>query len=361
MKLQNWKKNITKVLIGVFACMLLLGQSVLAARTGSVNYAGTNVRGEASTSGEVVGNLDADVEVAVIDETTGTDGNTWYQVEFTYDGEETTGWMRSDLLTVTGEEDPEEEVTEESTASMGSYSIIEPEEDPVGKDNHEQVTIQVEGNLFTAWQVDTSLTDGAEIFLIYAQGSDGEKTWCYYDTEDESVQKDRGQYEGTSESDGLIESLRTEVTTIQEETETALQLRLYVIIGLVALSVILLVVVIVLGVKLSQVEYLDDDMEESDLMEFYKEPKKKKTTVEKDIPYEDILKADLVEKKAPVRNVKVEEPKVKAPKRREPEIEMPDIELPEIEIPDTDIFEIETPEMDEFDDIEILDWDDLDL
>lgn len=92
------------------------------------------LRAEASTDSDQVGSLSSGDEIAVVGETTGSDGNTWYQVSGDINGETVTGYIRSDLVEVTetvqaepATETPAEPATEtpaetEST-STDEYSV----------------------------------------------------------------------------------------------------------------------------------------------------------------------------------------------------------------------------------------------
>ena len=89
------------------ACVLFLsaGLQGQAARTGTVSVESARVRQEASTSAGIAGSLSSGDTVTIVDETE-SGGSTWYQVSYTQDGEEVTGWLRSDLLSVSESEEP---------------------------------------------------------------------------------------------------------------------------------------------------------------------------------------------------------------------------------------------------------------
>ena len=88
------------------ACVLFLASGLRgqAARTGTVSVESARVRAEASTSSDIAGSLASGDTVDVIGETE-SGGSTWYQVQYTQDGEQVTGWLRSDLLSVSGTEE----------------------------------------------------------------------------------------------------------------------------------------------------------------------------------------------------------------------------------------------------------------
>lgn len=256
------------------ACLLFLlaGITGLAARTGTVQSDNVNVRKEANAQSDRVAQLPAGTEVAVTEETQGGDGNTWYHVSFTYEGAETSGWIRGDMLSVSETEDPEGGGGEtQGGASIGGYTILEPEEAYGSSDGLVQSAVWVGEQSFTAWQVNTERTGGVEVYLVYASREDGSTGWFCYDPQEGTFQRDLGQFSGGTsgqeEPEGLIEALQDELTSLKEEQEKQLGQRLYIIIGLGVLSVILLILVIVFAVKYrnSEYEYYDDEDEEDDI------------------------------------------------------------------------------------------------
>ncbi len=66
---------------------------------GTITADGINVRSSA-VDGDALDTLAAGKEVTVLDSTTGSDGNEWYQIEYTSAGETFSGWVRSDLVDV---------------------------------------------------------------------------------------------------------------------------------------------------------------------------------------------------------------------------------------------------------------------
>ena len=63
--------------------------------------ASARVRSEASTDSSQSGSLSSGDEIDVVGETTGSDGNLWYQVSGEVGGQMVTGYIRSDLVEVT--------------------------------------------------------------------------------------------------------------------------------------------------------------------------------------------------------------------------------------------------------------------
>ena len=144
--------------------LMMCGITGRAAQTATANTDNVNVRTQASAESERVCKVLKSTELTVVDQTTGSDGNVWYSVTFTHEGTEKSGWIRSDMVTVTETEDPAEEGEGEgSTVSAGSYSIQEPIETYPASDVLSQTGIQVGEESFTAWVVDAGVT-GADNF-----------------------------------------------------------------------------------------------------------------------------------------------------------------------------------------------------
>ena len=390
------------------AMLLLYGMTGRAAQTGTVNNDNVNVRTQASAESERVCKLSINTELAIVDQTTGNDGNVWYSVTFTHEGEEKSGWIRSDMVTVSETEAPEGEIGGETgPVSTGSYSIQEPVEKYPASDVLSETAIQVGEESFTAWVVDAGVTGGRELYLVWATDG-GSQGWFYYDPQDGTFQREMGQFSGggAGEPEGMIQSLQNELGNLKEESAKSLSQRLYIIIGLGVLSFILLIIVIVLAIKLrgTEYEYYDDDEdddEDEDDYDDYEEPRKKrgglfrrKVQEEEDddedekSDFDDLLIAvkkkwaEEDEKEAYVENYgdeDYEDDDFEEPEEVSGDEDLLDEELPEIDM--SAVLEIEAEavkekkarskaeepvpvedeeEMDDFD-IEILDLDDLDL
>lgn len=91
------------LIIGMLAMCLYPIQQLHAARaTGTVKNRVLNVRSSASTSSSIVCKLSKGTKVTIISETTGDDGLKWYNVYFAKDGGTAEGYVRADLLNVSG-------------------------------------------------------------------------------------------------------------------------------------------------------------------------------------------------------------------------------------------------------------------
>lgn len=382
------------------AMLMLYGITGRAAQTGTVNNDNVNVRTQASAESDRVCKLPKDTELAIVDQTTGSDGNVWYSVTFTFEGEEKSGWIRSDMVTVSETEEPVGgEEGSASPTSTGSYSIQEPAETYPASDILSQTGLQIGEDIFTAWVVDAGVTGGRELYLVWASDEGGNQGWFYYDPQDRTFQREMGQFSGggAGEPEGMIQSLQDELGRLKEESAASLSQRLYVIIGLSVLSVILLIIVIVLAIKLrgTEYEYYDEDEEDDeneDEYEDYEEPKKKRgglfrRRVQEEEDDDDDEKSDFDDLLIAVKKKWAEEEEREAygesyedeedfdeepedyeePMEEEPleEEELPEIDMSAVLEVEKEAAKESVPfeeeeDMDDFD-IEILDLDDLDL
>jgi len=321
------------------ACIMFWATGIngWAARTGNIRIDNVNIRSEASTESSRVCKLPINTTVNVVEEATGSDGNVWYSITFTLEGAEKAGWIRSDMLTVSETEEPEgtgEEGEGNSAAESAAYTIQEPIESYDVSDVLIQTAISVEGQSYTAWQVDPSLTGDQELYLVSAARADGSIGWFYYDPTEETFQRDLGQFSHSqnAEPEGLIAALQEELTKQQELSEEQLGMRLYIIIGLAVLCVIFLTLAIVFGLKYRNAAYEyyeeDDDEDDDDDDDFFTAVKKKQA----ESKAEEIAEEEL------------------------PAIDMSAV----LEVEEEVRKEKEDKEPEDFD-IEILDWEDLGL
>lgn len=117
-------------------------ETEMEAQYASVKVPAAKIRGSASTTAGVVGTIPQNTQVVVTGKTNGSDGKDWYYITFTAtDGQEKTGYVRNDLVTLgdmvpAGE--PEQEPQE--TPEGSDEPIDEPEEkdyDVVFEDNED--------------------------------------------------------------------------------------------------------------------------------------------------------------------------------------------------------------------------------
>lgn len=108
MNIRNARKKrqrLTAFLMFFTLCFLLLGpvfHSQAARPTGTVKNPILNVRSSASTNSSIVCKLTQGTKVTIITETTGDDGLKWYDVFFAYNGDAKEGFVRADLVNVSG-------------------------------------------------------------------------------------------------------------------------------------------------------------------------------------------------------------------------------------------------------------------
>ena len=98
------QKGIVAVLL-LALCLLLLGpafRTEAARPTGTVKNPILNVRSSPSTNSSIICKLTQGTKVTIISDTTGDDGLKWYDVFFSYNGDAKEGFVRADLLNVSG-------------------------------------------------------------------------------------------------------------------------------------------------------------------------------------------------------------------------------------------------------------------
>lgn len=103
--LSKWGRFLLPILL-IFSLLLTpFGPSIhsdAARATGTVKNRILNVRSSASTSSSIVCKLTQGSKVTILSETTGDDGLKWYNVYFAYNGDAKEGFVRADLVNVSG-------------------------------------------------------------------------------------------------------------------------------------------------------------------------------------------------------------------------------------------------------------------
>ena len=241
------------------------------AKKGTVVTSNVRIRKGASTNHDVVATANRGMVVTVTGEANGADGKKWYQISFSYNNKEITGFIRSDLVTfdnvpadtavseITGEENNPEASTEPAT--------VEEQEPPQEPDqtsqqandsaniilmNVEEVPYIMPG--FIA--VDLNWNDqkinaykNGNFYIFYAQKQNGEEGWYLFDSE-------KGIYQRYAYTAADV--------TVPEEKSGAGSI---VVIILVIIIVILMAAIGLLILKLREYtvydgEYDDEDDEE---------------------------------------------------------------------------------------------------
>ncbi|MCD7862750.1 MAG: SH3 domain-containing protein [Lachnospiraceae bacterium] len=101
--------------------------------TGTITAGTVNVRSTVSTSSTAVTQLESGATFTVLAEETGDDGYVWYQAQFDQNGSTVTGYIRSDLASVTTEEvvtEVETTATETTGTETTETENTETTEDP---------------------------------------------------------------------------------------------------------------------------------------------------------------------------------------------------------------------------------------
>ena len=203
------------------------------AAEGKITATAAKIRKEASTSSEQVGSAAQGATLTVTSQTTGADGKTWYLV--TGFSGDTKGYVRSDLITVTGDVATTTPVTGTGNSGNNSGATISPSvpvEDVVpvtGKVAGEVVRVRADastdGDVITTVQKNVELTiDGM------ATGTDN-KTWFrisfvsgsnqvvgfiredYITTEDEVIT--------VAEQQAMEQAAQEEANRVQQEQQQA--------------------------------------------------------------------------------------------------------------------------------------------
>lgn len=237
----------------------------------TVTTNGVRIRKGASTQHEVVATANRGMVLTVTGEAAGSDGKTWYQVSFSYNNKEITGFIRSDLVTtdnvpadtvvseITGtEETPEEATTEVATEPVVEEQPQETQPEPEDE-NANIILMNVEEEVYVLpeftpiilkWQdQDINAFKNGKFYLFYAQKQNGETGWYLYDSE-------KGVYQRYvyDTADAVIPE------------NNALSGSMLPIIILVVVIVILLLVIGLMFLKLREYtsEYYDDEYDEED-------------------------------------------------------------------------------------------------
>lgn len=99
------KKRFAAAVVGMAVILLGMWRGFLPATVFAYNPVAAVVKGEAvrvrkaPVNGDPIATLTAGTEVTITEEESGTDGYTWYQIQFSDMGETKTGFVRSDLVT----------------------------------------------------------------------------------------------------------------------------------------------------------------------------------------------------------------------------------------------------------------------
>lgn len=251
------------------------------ARAATVVKSGVRVRKSASTSSAEVATVSRGIVVAVTGETTGTDGQKWYQVTFKHSDKDINGFIRSDLITFDNvPDDPAiAEITGQNAEGQTEPQETEPQETEQPRQEDNSNADEYAGIIYLNVDEEPYIMPGFELvsldwnnqkikayrngtfFIVYAQKQNGEEGWYLLD-------KDKGAY--------MRYPYTMENVTVPNAS--ALSGNLVPIAAMGAVILILVIVVLILFVKLrgnggyyedydEDDDYPDDDIEDIDDLE----------------------------------------------------------------------------------------------
>ncbi len=151
--------------IGMLVLLMYPIQQLNAARaTGTVKNRVLNVRSKASTSSSIVCKLSKGTKVTIISETTGDDGLKWYNVYFAHDGGTAEGYVRADLVTVSGTVSNGTTSNDTDTSSSGDTLYVD------------KASVRVRKSAMVGSEIVAGLERGNEVTSKgTTTGSDGQK------------------------------------------------------------------------------------------------------------------------------------------------------------------------------------------
>lgn len=166
--------------------------SQAARATGQVKNRILNVRSSASTSSSIVCKLTQGTKVTIISDTTGDDGLKWYNVYFAYNGDAKEGYVRADLVTVSGSVPGSSSGSTAANTAAGSGSIryVKPNVALV------RTYASTNGDIRSRLERGTTVT-----VLSSTTGSDDKRTW--YEV---SFTKNGSTMKGFMRGDLLVET-----------------------------------------------------------------------------------------------------------------------------------------------------------
>lgn len=199
-RISKWKKT---VLLSCASGLLFFGgiaqadvMTVWALPSSGESISG-NIVVRDNVNGNQIGSLNEGQKVTIKGQKEGTDGYNWYEITFDWNGAETDGWVRSDLISTSGSENENptqgegENENSEGGAENGDFRIganAYDIADSIPQDNipndFSETTITYDGE-----DVPAVKFEYADLFLLYLQNvSDAEDTGFYvFDSERDSA------------------------------------------------------------------------------------------------------------------------------------------------------------------------------
>jgi hypothetical protein len=244
-------------------------------KTCTVSQNSVRIRKGASTNHDVVATANRGMTLTITGEATGSDGKTWYQVTFTYNSKEITGFIRSDLVTF--DEVSNDAAVSEIQGELGEESNVEAETEQTTETQQEETTSDNSSQGIVLMNVDetpyilpgftaVSLSWNDEsiqaysnggFYLFYARMENGDEGWYIFDSEKNEYQR----YVYTASATATIPTSSEGVGIVP-------------VIILVIIIIILIALVGLLFLKLKDASYSDeydddgDDSDDGDDLEF---------------------------------------------------------------------------------------------
>ena len=189
-------RSFLSVLLMLALFMALLGPGIhaeAARATGTVKNRILNVRSSASTSSSIVCKLTQGTKVTIISDTTGDDGLKWYNVYFAYNGDAKEGFVRADLVNVSG--------SVPGSSSGGNSSLNSAAGSGSGRYVKPPVAI-IRTYPSTNADIRSKLERGSSVTVLSSKtGSDDGRTWYKI-----SFNKNGSAMEGYIRGDLLVET-----------------------------------------------------------------------------------------------------------------------------------------------------------
>lgn len=260
--------------------------TAVSQKTATVTTNGVRIRKGATTQHDVVATANRGMVLTVIGEAAGADGKTWYQVSFSYNNKEVTGFIRSDLVTfdnvpadtavseITGtEETPEETTTEMATEEATEPVTEEPtqEQEPEPQDENANIILMnVEEEVYVLpeftpiilkWEdQDINAYKNGAFYIFYAQKQNGDTGWFMYDSEN-----------------GVYQRYVYDTADATIPSGNALSANMFPIVLLFVVIIVLIIVIALMFLKLREYtsdyydEYDEDEEDEEDDEEEFEE------------------------------------------------------------------------------------------
>ena len=196
MRAKGFSTDFRKIISGiataaaVFVSVTALSLNSFAASSGKILKDGVRIRKEASTNSDIVTSLVKDDSITINGQTTGADGNIWYQIT-TANGEN--GYVRSDLANITDGSTPDTIGADGSvTAGDPSIRLVNPVSGTVTFDQN----VRVRQDASTSSTITDSLETGTVVTIKGIKKGNDERDWYYI-----TYNKDGNELVGFSRSD----------------------------------------------------------------------------------------------------------------------------------------------------------------